>query len=415
MTIAKTHPASLLRSIAATYATRIVATFLGLLTSVIVARSLGPEGRGSFAAAMVLAGIGMQFGNLGLPASNTYFLSRDRRLLTSIVASSVLVALLWGGIVAAILAAAARLTDMANSTGSGLIELALASVPIGIAYMLLVNLLIPLFAVTKFNQIELGFKIATVILTLAVIACSPAGPFWFVAAGLAAQVLALGAVWLSLRQPMSSLTAVSFDLLRKQVPFAFRSYLASLLAFVLLRSDMLMVQHISGNAEAGQYSIAVAMADSLYILPASVGLLLFPRLSAETDGHLRRRETLRMLVQIGVAMAVIGMVAALLATPFVSILFGPRFIPAVQMFHILILAIVAYGMNNILSNHMAADGMPWSAVWVWAVALAVNVVLNVIWIPGYGGRGAAFASLVAYTVVLVIQAVLIFRPNGNVK
>ncbi|MEZ5850029.1 MAG: hypothetical protein R3D68_05165 [Hyphomicrobiaceae bacterium] len=54
------------RDVLATFGTKMAAAGVGLLTSVLVARSLGPDGRGAFATVMTLAAIGMQFANLGL-------------------------------------------------------------------------------------------------------------------------------------------------------------------------------------------------------------------------------------------------------------------------------------------------------------------------------------------------------------
>lgn len=406
---------TLLQSIIATFAAKMFGAILAVLTSVIVARSLGPEGRGSYSAALALAAIGMQFGSLGLQSSNIYYVARDKSLLPAIVANSIIAAAGFGGLAAAILAVFSWATGTVDQISPGLLILALLWVPFGLAYMLLSNLLIGLHAIAKFNQIEIGMKVATLLLTLAALFLRPPEASAVAAAGLAAQILALIAVWSRLGQRGSLIVARSLTLLQEHIPFAFRSYLASLFAFMLLRSDMLLVQHISGNAEAGQYSIAVAMADMIYILAVTAGSLLFPRLSANQDGVSRRKETKKTLVQIGLAMSALGLVAAVSASAVIALTFGPSYLPAASMFHILVFAIIAYGMNNILSNHLAAEGQPWSAVWVWVAALVVNLALNLIWIPGYGGRGAALASTVAYSLVLVFQAILIFRPRGGAQ
>lgn len=415
MTVTPSSRLAFAVNIASTFGAKIAAAVLGILVAAIVARTLGPEGRGSLAAVMALAGIGTQFANLGLHSSNTYFLARDRGLLTTIVANSILVSVVCGAIAATALGAIAWWTGVAQSAGFGLFALALLSIPLGLAYLLLVNLLVALSSVGRFNQIEIGLKIATLGLTLAAVAIHATGAMSFLAAAMTAQFIALAAVWLSLGQKLSGLKASSIGLLRQQVPFAFRSYLSAFLAFLLLRVDVLMVQRLSGNAEAGFYSIAVAMADLIYMLPAAAGMLLFPRLSVTADGNSRRRATWKLLLVIGLAMSGMGLVAALLAAPAISLVFGPSYLPAAPMFYVLVVAIVAYGMNNIVSNHLAAEGLPWIGVWVWGVGLAVNVALNLLWIPNLGGRGAALASAVAYAIVLAIQCLAIFGTRGKTK
>ena len=68
-----------LLNVAETLLTRIVMIPIGLITSVILARVLGPEGRGLYAVAATISAIGEQFGNFGLHASNTYYVARDKK------------------------------------------------------------------------------------------------------------------------------------------------------------------------------------------------------------------------------------------------------------------------------------------------------------------------------------------------
>ena len=80
------------RKISQTFVTRVFVAAIGLVTSVLVARILGPEGRGAYAVAMAIGAMGVQLGNLGLQAANTYVISRQRDLLSIVVANSLSVA-----------------------------------------------------------------------------------------------------------------------------------------------------------------------------------------------------------------------------------------------------------------------------------------------------------------------------------
>ncbi|MDX1389259.1 MAG: hypothetical protein R3344_08715, partial [Acidobacteriota bacterium] len=91
-----------------TFATRILLIGIGFATSVLIARILGPEGRGLFAVAGTIAAIGIQFGNLGLHSANTYSVARDRGKLPGLLANSLLVGFGLGGLVAVITWGATR-------------------------------------------------------------------------------------------------------------------------------------------------------------------------------------------------------------------------------------------------------------------------------------------------------------------
>src|SRR4051794_35293968 len=60
------------------FATRVALVAVGLGNTILVARTLGPEGRGMYAVATAVSTIGIQVINLGLQASNTYYVARDR-------------------------------------------------------------------------------------------------------------------------------------------------------------------------------------------------------------------------------------------------------------------------------------------------------------------------------------------------
>src|SRR2546425_2016835 len=82
-----------LRNVIETYATRILLMGVALITTIVVARLLGPEGRGLFAVAAAVGALGVQFGNLGLHTSNVYYAARSPETLPLLVGNTLLVGL----------------------------------------------------------------------------------------------------------------------------------------------------------------------------------------------------------------------------------------------------------------------------------------------------------------------------------
>ena len=54
-------------------------------------------------------------------------------------------------------------------------------------------------------------------------------------------------------------------------------------------------------------------------------------------------------------------------------------------------------MFRILSGHLAGLGRPEITLYIFLPALIINIILNLLWIPEYGGEGAAMATNVSYT------------------
>jgi len=79
------------RSVLETYGTRVLVVAVTFATAVVIARELGPTGRGFYAVAATVGAIGVQFGNLGLHASNIYHVAKDRALLPALIGNTLAV------------------------------------------------------------------------------------------------------------------------------------------------------------------------------------------------------------------------------------------------------------------------------------------------------------------------------------
>src|SRR5258706_15430228 len=86
------------RNVFESYGTRLLVVAVTFATAVVIARELGPTGRGLYAVAVAMGAIVVQFGNLGLHLSNTYHVAKDRALLPALIATTLAgLPWAWGG------------------------------------------------------------------------------------------------------------------------------------------------------------------------------------------------------------------------------------------------------------------------------------------------------------------------------
>ena len=69
-------------------------------------------------------------------------------------------------------------------------------------------------------------------------------------------------------------------------------------------------------------------------------------------------------------------------------------------------------MVSVLSQFVAAAGMPPSIVLAWAAALLVMLVLCAWLVPHAGAAGAAFSLSATYLVLLLMVLVVAFAHRG---
>ncbi len=399
------------RKVAETYATQIVLIGVGLVTSIAVARSLGPQGRGLYAVAMAMGVTGVQLANLGLHASNTYYVAQNRSLLPTLVGNSLAVGLGFGGLIAAISWLGFQILPRLAPVPAPLLVLGLAWIPLGLAFLLMENLLLGLQEIRSYNKVEFLNRILSLCLVGLVILSGRMTPDLVFAAALLSTFLSLSWTYFVLKRFSQVRPQPSFLLLRSHVRFGIKAYLAALFAFLLLRIDLLMVKYFLGAEQAGYYSIASTMADYILILPSIIGLILFPRLSAVVNRGEKLRQAEKVGLVTGLALIPVLGLAAITAKSIVRILFGKAFLPAVGPFLWLIPGLFTMSVQIAMVQYLNSIGFPPLVVWVWFCSTLLNVGLNFWAIPRFGITGASVVSSVSYSLVLFAVLAIIYTGS----
>jgi O-antigen/teichoic acid export membrane protein len=70
-------------------------------------------------------------------------------------------------------------------------------------------------------------------------------------------------------------------------------------------------------------------------------------------------------------------------------------------------------MLTVLAHHFAGRGYPREAAAIWFVGLALNIAINVAFLPGRGAWVASLASSIAYAVLLALHLWLFVREAGG--
>lgn len=184
------------------------------------------------------------------------------------------------------------------------------------------------------------------------------------------------------------------------------------LEFVVSASDRLLLGALVGISEAGLYSATYDLTrQGITMLLVIVNLAGYPLAirALEEDGIAAAREQLRrnalLLLMIGLP-ASAGLV--LLAPSIAHVALGGPFVDvAVSIIPITVAAALVAGLKVFYFDQAFQLGR-WTLgqVWVLVVVVGGNLLLNLWWIPAHGVRGAAWATVVAYTIGLVGTVIL---------
>jgi O-antigen/teichoic acid export membrane protein len=403
------------RDVALTGGAQVLYAAATMIGGVLVARVLGPGGRGALSVLTAVGSMAVLLLTLGLHTSSIYFLGRFKEDRDTVITNT-LIAATVGGIGTAVLLA---LTGLAFHD---------VLVP-GIA----LNLFLVFVLSVPFNYFnEFGSRTALGIGRVALMNTALFTGGGGLLAGTAAIFAIFGAhlmPLLVLRVAIEVITAIIFaiaiwritrfrfrpsiELMRRQVRYGLRNYASSLLWTFLISGDILMCNYFLGKDETGVYSIAVSVGLPVTILAAAVGTLVFQRVSAD-DSRANRivntNQLLRLLTPVVTAAALgLGLVATW-AIPFV---YGDDFRPAISALLLLLPGLVALTIETVIMNFLAGEGSP-SIVYRAPIAgVVVNFGANVFMIPWLGIDGAAIMSTIGYVLVFAIVLRHYARSTGS--
>lgn len=207
----------------------------------------------------------------------------------------------------------------------------------------------------------------------------------------------------------------ALELLRESWP-----EMASQLVLVLLyRIDTIMVKAMQGDAAAGVYGAAVRVSEVLYFLPIALSGVALPQLielQKRNRALYEKRFADYFAVSILMAFAGAGLLW-LAAEPVIHALWKGRFSGSAAILAIHAWAFIPYCLGVARTQYLTAESKLWANLPSVLLALIINVVLNWLWIPKWSGEGAAWATLVSYTVAWVFTSFLLpgVRPVAVLK
>src|SRR5262249_35079129 len=204
--------------------------------------------------------------------------------------------------------------------------------------------------------------------------------------------------------------AVWWDLFWKGLPFAYAGAMITL----FFQLDAVMLEQMRGAREVGWYSAPVRVLEGLSLVPRILGYALIPTLAAlHVSAPAKITELYgrgaKYLLVVGLPIAAFG---ALAAEPFMIFLFGTEYAPSAPAARLLIPAAAFMFLSNLGETTLACVNRWGTIVVVSTAALALNVALNLLWIPTDGYVGAAWATLATEGAYFVMTGAAL-HPYGH--
>ncbi len=166
-----------------------------------------------------------------------------------------------------------------------------------------------------------------------------------------------------------------------------------------MKIDQIIINKILGNKATGEYAIAVQLSEAWLVLTVLITKTYLPVLSnlKLIDENLFESKIIkiyRLLFYLGLA---ISSITFFLSDIIVSIIFGEQYASSSMVLKIYIWSITLVYLNNVSWIWYINNNLQHYATIRLLCGLLLNIILNFMWIEKYGLAGAAYATILSYT------------------
>jgi O-antigen/teichoic acid export membrane protein len=403
---------SLARSSFLLFSASLSTLVFGLATSIVTARWLGPEGKGTLSALLFLGeGMFLNICALGLGEAAVILFGRGQASLQDALASGLVPLFLSG-----CLGVGGMLIISIPAQWSAILPVVLLEGGVFVAWVFVGFFITILNAEEQFALTSLFIATRYAVIAVAT---------WIFVAGLGLGILggvlgsgagALCLLALCLRRlhgdGKSLRPKLSVEFLRSALRFGIPIQAAWFTITMSQRLDQLIVYSIRGEADGGVYAVALTLGQLVTFAPMVLSATSFPRLTSATT------ETALSLIgkvsRVALTAALVTAVFLCATLPIaVPLLFGRAYDQAIIPAALLSVGGILWSQQWILARTAAARGNTRVLLVSFASSLVAVLVLDVLLVPAFGILGAAWASLTSNATGLIVCLMELGRIEGR--
>jgi O-antigen/teichoic acid export membrane protein len=198
---------------------------------------------------------------------------------------------------------------------------------------------------------------------------------------------------------------------RRILAFGSRSQLGNITNYVNRSADQLVLSLLVPPRDLGLYAVAVTVSGAVAFLPQAAGMVTLAS-GSNSDGDEAARIVARNF-RFSLAWLVVACAALFVAAgPLIRVAFGPAFAGSTLACRILLPGMVAVGLNQVLYDGARSFGHPELPSYSEGAAMLITLLGLYLFLPKYGFVGAAIASTSAYLGSLIVMLILGSRKMG---
>jgi stage V sporulation protein B len=392
---------------------------LSLANGVLIARTVGPDGKGAFDLILATGGLLVMILGFSLAPGITYVVAKGKTNIRALTSRILLVA---GAQTVGTLMILVLISDTQFSA---------KFLPAGVGRWLVLGTTLFVFSelltagwkamlvgrqeIVRVNNAEMLGRILQFLLLFGIAATLAARGGKISVAVLFAIALIVSAfinlsLVFKLRTALKENTGT--NTFHEAVGFALPCYLGNLTQFLNYRLDVFIVSFFAGYASVGRYTLAVGLGQLIWMLSNAAATVLLPKIAA--GEHDDRAAHVMKVNRMALGASFAGALALGIAgTQLIPLLYGEAFRSSIDALLWILPGIVAFSIVNVLAAYLAGIGKPRLNLIVSTISLAATISLDLLLIPRFDIVGAAIASSVSYILSATITVAFFIKETNT--
>lgn len=197
-------------------------------------------------------------------------------------------------------------------------------------------------------------------------------------------------------------------ILKQSYPFA----LLVLLTGIYTRTDMVMLEYMlpHGAEQAGIYAQSFRILDAMSMFSYLFASLLLPMFSK----LYKERAIFTQLTQLSFVLLIVPTITFVIVTnrysyELMNLMYHEHVQLSARIYSILIFSFIPVSSSYIFGTLLTAHNRLKELNLIALSGMALNIILNLIWIPKYGAIGAAWASVISQSIGAITQIIVAAR------
>jgi len=386
----------------------------GIIFSILIARLLGPEGKGTYTLVTLIPMLMISLGNMGINNSAVYFMSKEKENRKAIFITGLKISLLIALSLYAILQLCFAWWHQYYEN----IPEQLFYITIPLVIIILISDFLH-FSVLGMGRVD-----------------------FFSLTGVLKSLISLGVFLIAFFMPGNTLTNVliacvisylmgivteCYFLKQTQIfsgkfcerPFPAKqllrfggiTHIITVSQFMSYRIDQLLIPVFLSSSDLGIYTIAVSLAERILMLPAAIQMALLPRIpdtSLEKGANIVARVLRHLIILNIVIIIVISAAGSFLIHLFFGVDFKSAYIPML----LLLPGIVSISFWKIVGSYFISTNRAVIPAVISVFSVILNLFFNLFLIPRWGIIGAASASTISYSFTGLLIVSVFCRNTG---